>query len=137
VTGRLRRPGARWRLLAHEWAGRADGRREGLNGTAHTVTSDPTHARRYPDSENARTHLIEGTEFDELAVGSWLHIEQMNSSVWWINVGGVTVHATVDRDGRPKKVWVCGPEDYDAPRDGCTYELSWTDPARYAGDADS
>lgn len=132
MSGKLRRAGGRWRLLVHEYLGKVPGQREGVGGCSHTVTPDPGHASRHPDSDYSRTHVLEGTEFDELAVGAWLHVEQMDTSVWWINVGGVTVHATVDRDGRPKRVWVCGPEDYDAPREGCTYELSWTDPDRYA-----
>lgn len=118
--GRLRRAGARWRLLVH-----------GRHGPAHHVTPDPGFAARYPDGPHSRTHLIADTEFDELTVGSWLHVEQMDGSVWWMNIGGVTVHVTADRDGRPKLVWVCGPQDYDAPREGCRYELSWTDPDRY------
>ena len=90
-----------------------------------------SRVKRRPDAAYSRTHLIAHTEFDELTVGSWLHVEQMDTSVWWMNIGGVTVHVTADRDGRPKRVWVCGPEDYDAPREGCTYELSWSDPPRY------
>lgn len=36
----LRRPGGRWRLLAHEWLGR--GHPSGtLYGTSHTVSSQP------------------------------------------------------------------------------------------------
>ncbi|MDX2996404.1 hypothetical protein [Streptomyces scabiei] len=107
-----------------------------MGGLAHTVTPDPAFARKHPGGEFSRTHLLEGTEFDELVVGSWLHIEQLDTSVWWINIGGVTVHVTADRDGRPKRVWVCGPEDYDAPRPGCAYELSWTNPGAYVKKGD-
>lgn len=121
MSGRLRRAGARWRLLVN-----------GANGPAHHITPDPKFAAAHPDGAYSRTHLIAHTEFDELAVGSWLHIEQMDNRVWWMNIGGVTVHVTADRDGRPTRVWVCGPEDYDAPREGCTYELTWSDPLRHA-----
>ncbi|MFG2970846.1 hypothetical protein ACGFZS_47015 [Streptomyces sp. NPDC048288] len=131
MSSTLRRAGGRWRLLVYEYLGRVPGQREGVGGRSHTVTPDPAYAGKNPDSEYARTHVLEGTEFDELVVGSWLHVEQLDTSVWWMNVGGVTVHAMVDRDGRPKRVWVCGPEDYDAPREGCVYELSWTNPGQY------
>ncbi|MBE4790281.1 hypothetical protein [Streptomyces caniscabiei] len=136
MSRRLRRPGGRWRLLVHEYLGRVPGQREGAGGPAHTVTPDPAFARKNPDGDLSRTHLIAGTEFDELVVGSWLHVEQLDTSVWWANIGGVTVHVTADRDGRPKRVWVCGPEDYDAPRPGCAYELSWTNPGKYAKEGD-
>lgn len=66
--------------------------------------------------------------FDELVVDRWLHVEQQNRSQWWMNISGVTVWVTVDRDGRAEKVTVYGPHDYDGPRDGCWYECKWTDP---------
>lgn len=127
MSGRLRRPGSPWRLLVHEWAGRipGSGMREGMHGTAHQVTSDPRFGGAVPDSEHSRTHVLPNTEFDELVVGSWLHAEQMDTGTWWVNLGGVTVHVTADRDGRPKHVWVAGPDDYDDPVDGCTYRLTW------------
>lgn len=96
-----------------------------MYGLSHNVTNDPQSAAKHPDGKHNRTHLIEGTEFDELAVGSWLHVEQMDTRVWWMNVGGVTVHVTADREGRPTHVWVAGPDDYDELKPGCTYRLTW------------
>lgn len=115
----LRRPGARWRLLVHEMY-------RGETVGSHYVEPNPD---RRPDDTTYRTHheLPSNTEFDELVVGRWLHIEQMDATTWWMNIGGVTVHVTADRDGRPKRVTVHGPLDYDAPVDGCTYEEYWTD----------
>lgn len=101
---RLRRAGMPWRLLAHV------ARPRGENSTR-----DDRHDIR-----------VAGTEFDELVVGRWLHIEQMGVGNWWMNIGGVTVHVWADRDGRPKEVMVHGPEDYDAPVEGCNYALDWT-----------
>lgn len=72
MTGRVRRAGGRWRLLAHETLP------HGASGEAHHVN-------------------IPGTEFDELVVGQWLHVEQMGSGSWWMAVGGVTVHVRADR----------------------------------------
>lgn len=100
MTGRVRRAGGRWRLLAHEALP------HGASGQAHHVE-------------------IPGTEFDELVVGAWLHVEQMGSGSWWMAVGGVTVHVRADRDGRPKHVMVHGPGDYDDPAEGCSYKLVW------------
>ena len=41
-------------------------------------------------------------------------------------IGGVVVLVTADRDGRPKRVSVSGPGDYDGPVEGCKYEVTWT-----------
>jgi hypothetical protein len=79
------------------------------------------------DSEHEKHHALSGTEFDELVVGSWLHIEQMNAATWWMNVGGVTIHVTADVDGRPKTVVVHGPGDYAEAVPGVEYELNWNE----------
>jgi len=121
----LRRPGGRWLLRVHHWAGRASGEREGGYDRSHTVTADPAFGGRTPDTDTHRTHVIEGCEFDELVVGRFLHVEQVGIGTWWINVGGVTVHVTADRDGKPKRVWVAGPDDYDERKPGCQYQLTW------------
>jgi len=72
--------------------------------------------------------ILTGAEFDELVVGQWIHIEQLDVGLWWMNIGGVTIHVAADRDGRPKSVTIDGPGHYDDPRAGCTYELrAWTD----------
>lgn len=106
----LRRAGGRWRLLVHS--------RDG--GLSHGASP-----RRESDRAFYRHHPLPDTEFDELVVGRWLHVEQMDTGVWWINLGGVTVHVTADRNGRPRRVWVCGPDDYDRPVPGCVYDLTW------------
>lgn len=117
---RLRAAGARWRLLVHEPSGRS-----------HDVTSAPARraaltARLGTDPDLTRHTVLPGTEFDELVVGTWIHLEQMDVGRWWMNIGGVTVHVRADRDGRPRHVTVHGPGDYDDPHPGCTYQLDWT-----------
>lgn len=119
----LRRAGSRWRLLVHEWQGRRQGEREGGYGISHTVQPGPESR---PDGEWNRTHVLPVTEFDELVVGSWLHVEQTDSLRWYIDIGGVRVHINADRDGRPTHVSVYGPGDYDEPREGCTYDCTWS-----------
>lgn len=100
---RLRRAGAPWRVLAHT-----------PGGGSHDLT-------------------VGGSEFDELVVGRWLHIEQMASGRWWMDIGGVTVHVKADRDGKPLEVRVDGPLDYNAPVEGCAYDVVWTDVRDAAG----
>ena len=116
---KLRRAGARWRLLVH----RVRPGRLAISDHAYTIRSDGTEETKPYGS----TEVIAGTEFDELVVGSWLHVEQMDVGVWWLNVGGVTLNIRADRDGRPQWVSVTGP--YDDGREGVTYECQWTDPA--------
>lgn len=98
---RLRRAGAPWRVLAHE---RIPGQR--ITGEAHDIA-------------------VPGTEFDELVVGKWCHIEQMDTGRWWMDIGGVTLWVRADRDGRPVSVDVYGPNDYAEPIEGCAYTLTW------------
>ena len=120
----LRRPGGRWRLLVHEYdPDNAPG------GCTYTISHhvEPEGARNAPDDGWSRTHVLPGTcEFDELVVGRWLHVEQMTDTLWWMNVGGVTVHVVADRDGRPRRVSVAGPGDWNDPVEGCEYECTWT-----------
>lgn len=130
MTRRLRRAGARWRLLVHEWEGRRQGHREGFYGISHNVKSDP-RVGLFPDSPDRidggwnREHILPNTDFDELVVGHFLHIEEMSTGVWWMNVGGLVLHVQADRDGRPVRVWSEGVE---TPQPGCTYDLTgdWT-----------
>lgn len=95
-----RRAGGRWRFLAHRIVGR--------------------------ESIEFQATDFDPNEFDELVVGQWLHVEQMDTNRWWMNIGGVTVWVTADRDGRPKCVTVYGPDSYDSSREGCKYGLMWT-----------
>lgn len=117
---RLRRAGSPWRLLVHEWRGsQPDGTKYGVS---HHVSNTPVGG---PASEWRRDHVIEGTEFDELVVGRWIHVEQMGTRAWWMNIGGLTINIGVDRDGRPRDVDVYGPGDYADPVEGVEYHLTW------------
>ena len=129
---RPRRAGSRWRILVHNIAA------GGGNGVSQHIQSHPGRPTRLSDPEkqtsldeiaaqHSTTTILPGTEFDELVVGSWLHVEQMDTGRWWANIGGVTVWVDADRDGRPRHVSVLGPGDYDGPRKGCAYECTWSD----------
>ena len=136
----VRRAGARWRILVHEWLGAKSG--TGLPyGRSWDVSSNPRNRQRgeetaramrerkpdaQPQHDWASYITLEGTEFDELVVGSWIHLEQMDTGTWWMNVGGVTVNIRVDRDGRPRVVDVYGPGDYGVSFPGCRYSITWS-----------
>lgn len=145
-TPRRRRPtaraGSRWRLLVHDLATQP----RGHYGTARNVYgyepdsdlkwADPALRKRIVEQRRdfeerglSTSQVYADTEFDELVVGGtkdvWLHIEQMDVGAWWINVGGVTLWVNADRYGRPTRVTVYSPWNYDSPREGCEYECVW------------
>jgi hypothetical protein len=135
-----RRAGSPWRILVHEWLG-AKGRNGIRYGRAYDVSNDPSSpargaetARRLseirpdlpPFEDTTARAVLAGTEFDELVVGRWLHVEQQDAGKWWMSIGGVVVNVTADRDGRPRRVDVYGPGDYDGPAEGCAYEVTWS-----------
>ena len=127
---RLRRAGSPWRLLVHEWAGRSPGRREGGYGVSHHVTNDASFGGLTEDGEWSRTHLLPASaEFDELVVGGprhcWLHVEQMDVGTWHVDVAGVVLWVTVDRDGRARQVTTYGPGCYSERVPGCEYAVAW------------
>jgi hypothetical protein len=131
VTGELeRRAGAPWRILVHSiepddrsgdsWHVASDRRFGGGNGEDSTTEYD---GRVY----HSRHVEIPGTDFDELVIGRWAHLEQMDTGTWWLAVGGVVLFVTADPDGNPKSVSVYGPGCYDEPVRGVDYHLTWGD----------
>ena len=136
----LRRAGSRWRILVHEWLGRtsetglAYGRAYHVSSSRDAEMRGAETARQLreikpdadPSHDTTSYTALEGTEFDELVIGSWIHLEQMDNGRWWMNVGGVTINVTADRDGQPKVVDVYGPGDYADLVEGCKYELTWS-----------
>lgn len=120
---RQRRAGAQWRVLVHDHLGR------GRYGTAHHITSDRRlgalpGTQGLGGSEHERVIELPGTEFDELVVGRFLHVENMGDC-YWLNIAGVVITVVADRDGRPLRVRVTGPGDDDEPVPGCRYRLFW------------
>ncbi len=47
-----------------------------------------------------RVELENQGTFDELVVDDWLHIEQMDESVWWLRVADARLMVTIDSEGR-------------------------------------
>ncbi len=71
-------PGRSWRVLVH----RSD-------GTPHPI-------------ELRSEQYVARTEFDELVIGKWIHLEQMGERTWWMRVGNYTLYITIDGYGRPE-----------------------------------
>lgn len=72
----------------------------------------------YVPDESTQTVILERpSEFDELAVGDWLHIEQMGNDSYWMLVGGYRLW--VDLSGKSVSVTNDGKElsDYGVVRD--------------------
>lgn len=102
----LRRPGARWRLLVHEYVG------GGMYGVSHHVEPGPD--RTSGRSDWRRHHELPGsTEFDELVVGSWLHVEALDATTWMVRVAGLHLTVSADRDGRPTRITAMEFDDND------------------------
>lgn len=95
----ITRAGSHWRVLVHQMLPK------GRCGPSHEVSSES----------------LPGTEFDELVIGQFLHLEQMDTGRWWMNVAGVTVWIEADPGGRPTSVNVYGPGDYAGPVEGVVY----------------
>lgn len=110
-------PGRPWRILVHNRVG----------GAARHVQSEPP--RHLNDAATSTTTTLPDTDFDELVIAKWAHIEQMDSKSWWMNIGGVTLWVNVDRSGRPTAVTVYGPDTYAAAEPGCDYDFTWKEPA--------
>ena len=123
-----------WRIKVDEWEGRepGSGERHGMYGVAHNLLSHPREGR-LPDSPDPvneewdRHYVFPATELDEVVVGRWCHLEQMDTGRWWANMAGVTLWIEADRDGRPTSASVFGPHDYDQPAPGCSYTVDWHD----------
>lgn len=122
-----RTAGARWRLQVHGNIGD-----DGMANTSQEVTSDPgvTARRAAMTAKHPSIYagqllpiVLDGFEFDELVVGRWLHVEEMDTGCWWGSIGGVVIHVRVDRDGRPKLVSVNMPGTSEDPVEGCEYML--------------
>lgn len=129
TSKRLHRAGSPWRILVHEWVGKKSAT-SATYGVSHHVTNLRSFGGggdETSDSPHSRVHELSGTEFDELVIGEWIHLEQMDNHSWWMNVGGVTLWVRADRDGKPTSVTVYGPNDYAHPVDGVKYECAWTD----------
>lgn len=125
----------------HEWLGAKS--ETGLRyGRAHHVGNDPSAPTRGAETTRQLNALrpdlpplagdaeaytvLEGTEFDELVIGRWIHLEQTDAGRWWMSIGGVVINVTADRDGHPRQVDVYGPGDYDDRREGCRYGITWS-----------
>lgn len=52
------------------------------------------------DEDGQRLTLENRGEFDELVLDDWLHVEQMDRGVWWLQLGGASFNVSVARDGR-------------------------------------
>jgi hypothetical protein len=38
---------------------------------------------------------------DEVVVGEWLHMEQMDDNVWWLRIGDARLMVTLGAEGQP------------------------------------
>jgi len=110
--------GGRWRILVHE---RIPGQK--MSGMSHSIGSTAKLAG--VADEWRKPQVLANTEFDELVVSPWLHVEQTTSTSWWMNVAGIDINVTVDRYGKPRVVHI-GDADRETWPD-CTYRFEGDD----------
>ena len=107
--------GGRWRLLVHRRLERKL-KNGALYDVSHSIGSSAGMAG--PVLPGREATVLEDTEFDELVVGRWLHVEQQDEGCWWLDIGGLIVTIRVGRDGRPRMVTA----EVEAA-DGVTYRI--------------
>lgn len=127
MTARKPKPGSRWRVLVH-----------GTDGRAHDITSNPDapakQAALAADLQQRRGAdtppylgeppiVLADTVFDEVAVDSWLHVEQMDTNRWWMSVAGLHINVRVGRNGKAQDVLV----EMDDPQPGVSYRINAND----------
>ena len=79
--------GRRWRILAQNDEG----------------GSVELYSPEYAEEEKARGRHVHSapisTEFDELVIDNWLHLEQMDHGHWWMRLGDAYILVTAHEDG--------------------------------------
>lgn len=81
---RKHRPGSVWRILVHERLGKGYGKTIDIDQDSYD----------FP------------TEFDELVIDHAIHVEQMNSRVWWLGIGPLMINVTIGERGQVKEIMV-------------------------------
>ena len=74
-----RRPGSWWRVLAPGFDWRSAAYSDDRPNDGHPHAGDVV--------------------FDELVIDDWLHIEQMDTRAWWMNLGGYHIWIRVPKHG--------------------------------------
>lgn len=99
------RPGSSWRTLVH--------RREGERGYGKPIEDDnDRHAAP--------------TEFDELVIDDFLHVEQQDPRNYWMRVGPLRINVTVGERGQARVVSVTEEDDGYLLKDIGPGESVWT-----------
>lgn len=90
VLPKRHRPGTSWRFLAHE------------SPRAHT------YGAKIEDSSAEHPR----SQFDELVVDGWLHLEQLGEREWWMQLGPFDINLGVGPAGEAKWVRIESPEGH-------------------------
>ncbi len=64
-----------------------------------------SHKENDYELRKSDTSAIAGTDLDELLVGDWLHIEQMDKRHWWMSVGGCNFNVFLTKKGKVKAIY--------------------------------
>lgn len=81
----------RWRILAHY--------RDPKGQEVEPKTLDIS-SRAMEEHVTGRTYAwVRHSEFDELVLGDWLHLEQMDEDAYWLRLGGYNFWIRRTKDG--------------------------------------
>ncbi|MGH9463921.1 MAG: hypothetical protein ACRD1X_22185 [Vicinamibacteria bacterium] len=104
-SARMRKkPGASWRMSAVKPNG------EDLTFATHHHVRELEQVPRGEPHAHKISRGVGEYVFDELVVDDWLHLEQMDTRVWWLRVSDVVLGIQVPRSG-PVKVTVSRDRD--------------------------
>ena len=89
-------PGAVWRIKFDD----APERIGGMLGNSHSLLSADSPRRPLTSGAPGGQRLQRQSIIDEVVISPWLHVEQMNSRTWFVDLCGRKVMVTVGRDGK-------------------------------------
>lgn len=94
-------------MTAPSWRAKWDRWYRGGFGAA-TIASNVPPLNPSGDIGSVVHMTFPDTAFDELALGRWLHVEEMNDGQWWLCIatpdGDTHINVTVGEDGLASKV---------------------------------
>ena len=91
-------PGAVWRVKYDD----APERIGGMFGASHSLISADYPRRPLTSGAPSDQRLQRPSIIDEVVISPWLHVEQMDSRTWFVELCGRKVMVRIGKDGKAK-----------------------------------
>ena len=91
-------PGAVWRIKFDD----APKRIGGMFGASHSLISADYQRMSLTSGAPGDQRVRRPSIIDEVVISPWLHVEQMDTRTWFVELCGRKVMVTVGRDGKAK-----------------------------------